>query len=131
MEETVTRTRDDLTGDILLESKRVSMLLDIDGDQKEFTLDFEPKVLAALIAAFEDHDYAPLRQIFRPEPQPAITAKPRPKPKASGPKASAGQATATAKEVNAWLKANGRGDEVTRGQPSKDIRAEYLEAQRG
>ena len=34
MEETITRTLDDLTGDILVVSKHVSMLLIIDGEEQ-------------------------------------------------------------------------------------------------
>ena len=113
MEETITRTLDDLTGDILVVSKHVSMLLIIDGEETTLELDFEPKVLDALLSAFRDHDHAAIRRIFVNEPEPV-------KPAASD------DDEPTSKQVNEWLRSIGR--EVKKGKVGKETVAEYKAA---
>jgi hypothetical protein len=119
MERTETHLIDDLTGMRLIQSKRVSMLLGVDGKEDEFTLDFDPDTLAAFMAAIRDHEWEPIRRLFAGEPAA--------KPKSAKPPADA---EVTGKEINAWLKSVGRESEVKRGNPSKELKEEYLAAHR-
>ena len=116
MERTETTLIDDLTGMRLVQSTRVTMIIDVGGKQEDFTLDFDPDTLAAFMAAIRDHEWEPIRRLFAGEP----AAKP------AKPAATAGEPTG--KEINAWLKSIGR--EVKRGNPSKELRDEYLAAHR-
>ena len=119
MERTETYVYDDLTGLRLIQSKRVTLLIGVDGKQDEFTLDFDPDTLAAFMAAIRDHEYEPLRRLFTGEPAKEAKPKPAAKPADDGP---------TSKEVNEWLKSTGRESEVKHGRISKVLKEEYLAA---
>jgi hypothetical protein len=98
MERTETTLTDDLTGMRLIQSKRVSMLLGVDGKEDEFALDFAPDTLAAFMAAIRDHEWGPIRRLFTGEPaKDAKPAKPKPKPADDKP---------DPKVVREWARAN-------------------------
>jgi Lsr2 len=98
MERTETHLIDDLTGMRLIQSKRVSMLLGVDGKEDEFALDFDPDTLAAFMAAIRDHEWGPIRRLFTGEPTKEVKpAKPKPKPADNEP---------SPKEVREWARAN-------------------------
>jgi Lsr2 protein len=120
MEQDVRQVFDDLTGEQLIQSEKVTATIDARGRELAFTLDFEPKTLDALLSAWEQHDYAPLRKLFVPaEPE----ARPKAKPKAaSKPRSQSRNPRAPA--VREW--ANAQGLKVPeRGRIPKDIEDRY------
>jgi hypothetical protein len=119
MERVTTDLVDDLTGEKLIQSKRVTMLIGVDGKEDEFTLDLDPDTLAALMAAIRDHEWESLRRLFTGEP--AKEVKPKPAAKSADDEV-------TSKQVNDWLKTVGRESEVKHGRISKVLKEEYIAA---
>ena len=86
MERSETYIYDDLTGQRLIESTRVEMVLYIGAEKEQLVLDLEPKTLSALLTAVRDHEWAPLRRIFTGEPESKAKAERPEKEKAVGDK---------------------------------------------
>jgi hypothetical protein len=118
MERTEKFTYDDLTGLRLIQSKRVTMLIGVDGKEDEFTLDFDPDTLAAFMAAIRDHEWESLRRLFTGEPAKEAKPKPADKPADDEPKPEV---------VREWAKAQGIAVK-DKGRVPKEITERFIAA---
>lgn len=109
-----TITIDDLTGLPSETTREVSVLF----DDQAYTLDLAPESVDALTALFANRDAGKLWDLLTSIAVTAEVVDPKPAP-ATEP---------TGKEINVWLKSTGR--PVKRGNPSKELKEEYLAAHR-
>jgi hypothetical protein len=114
-----TITRDDLTGRQSETTREVSIIF----DDQEYTLDLESESVAALTALFADHDNRKLRDLLTTPVIATVEAE------RVTIKPTATDGEPTGKQINAWRKANGL--PVSRGKPTKEMKAQYIKAQKG